>query len=84
MKTRNYRRRPHRYLRKVHKKKSYKGGQARWPAPPNPAPPHAIPPVSCRLQDFRPLILSQFGGTKRRRARGRRTRSRRTRSRRTR
>jgi len=63
-------------------KKYYKGGQARWPAPFNPAPPHAIPSVECRFPNFRPLVLSQFGGTrkyKKRKSRTRKTKKSRTR-----
>ena len=48
------------------RRKSFKGGQCRWPAPFNPAPPHPLPLVKNRFQNFRPLILSQFGGKKRR------------------
>lgn len=63
-----------RKLRKHHKRtnkkskarKTYRGGQPRWPAPFNPAPPHPLPAVGCRFPNFRPLVLSQFGGRSRR------------------
>ena len=50
--------------KKSYKRKSYKGGQARWPAPFNPAPPHSLPSIENRFPNFRPLVLSQFGGKK--------------------
>ncbi len=64
------RRRKYRGTTKKHKKHRrtnnlfLKGGQPRWPAPFNPAPPHPLPSVECRFPNFTPLVLSQFGGTK--------------------
>ena len=52
MRTKNNRRSLRRHLSKSHRK-SYRGGQARWPAPFNPAPPHQLPSVGCRFPKSR-------------------------------
>ena len=57
MRTRNYKRGGKRQSMKAGRRKSYKGGQPRWPAPSNPTP-----APSCWFPHFRPLLLSQFGG----------------------
>jgi hypothetical protein len=57
MRTRNYKKGGKKRTMKAGHRKSYKGGQPRWPAPSNPTPPN-----SCWFPHFRPLILSQFGG----------------------
>ena len=62
MRTRKYRG-GKRQTMKAGRRKLYKGGQPRWPAPSNPTP-----APSCWFPHFRPLLLWQFGGkTKRRR-----------------
>ena len=58
MRSRTYRGSKRR-TRKAGRRKSYRGGQPRWPAPSNPTP-----SVGCRFPHFRPLVLSQFGGRK--------------------
>ena len=58
MRTRRYRGGKRRAM-KTRRRKLYKGGQPRWPAPSNPTP-----SVGCRFPHFRPLVLSQFGGRK--------------------
>lgn len=58
-----------RSYKKTKTHKTHKGGQPRWPAPFNPAPPHQLPSLECRFPDFRPLVLSQFGGRLRRKTR---------------
>ena len=40
--------------------------------PVNPAPPNPVPSPNCQFPHFRPLVLSQFGGTKKRYRRNRR------------
>lgn len=37
--------------------------------PVNPAPPNPVPPPNCQFPHFRPLVLSQFGGSKKKRYR---------------
>jgi hypothetical protein len=62
MRTRKYRGGKRRTM-KAGRRRIYRGGQPRWPAPSNPTP-----APSCWFPHFRPLLLSQFGGkTKRRR-----------------
>ena len=58
MRTRKYRGGKRRSM-KAGRRKSYRGGQPRWPAPSNPTP-----APSCWFPHFRPLLLSQFGGRK--------------------
>ena len=77
MRTRNYKRRNKKQSRNVNRRKLYKGGQPRWPAPSNPTP-----AVECQFPNFRPLILSQFGGRKTRRHKTRRHKTRRHKTRR--
>ena len=42
-----------------------------WPGPPNPAPPNPVPSPQCQFPHFRPLVLSQFGGKKKRKTKRR-------------
>lgn len=42
-----------------------------WPGPSNPAPPNPVPSPQCQFPHFRPLVLSQFGGKKKRKTKRR-------------